>query len=184
MTHSMSGSVSSSSSSDTTMSTARFAPRCTLRRTGRASRTTSSILASTASTTTATPPSVAGHPAIELSQTGDGWFRLTAEWRPTVGSMEVLGRESPRPALGLPVHAFHDVRHRDLLHARLLGLRRILLALRRRRVREELVGHVQDLVDGLRRERVEHFAGSAQPRVDLLGPAAHRLADEGGRLVG
>src|SRR5918997_5290399 len=87
----------------------------------------------------------------------------------------------PRP---LPVHALHDVRHRDLLHVRALGLRGSRLALRRRRVREDLVGHVEDLVHDLRGEGVQHLARGAQAGVDLRRPRAHPLADEVGCLAG
>jgi hypothetical protein len=43
---------------------------------------------------------------------------------------------------------------------------------------------VEDLVDRLRRERVEDLAERPEPRVDLLRACADRLADEVGGLVG
>ena len=59
----------------------------------------------------------------------------------------------------------------------------VLLALRGGGVGEDLVGHVQDLVDGLRRERVGDLAERAQAGVDRLRLGADRLADQVGGLV-
>ena len=65
---------------------------------------------------------------------------------------------------------------------------RVLLALGRRRVREDPVGHVQDLVDGLGRERVGHLAEGAQAVLICLGferiASQTRSAASSGVIVG
>ena len=60
----------------------------------------------------------------------------------------------------------------------------LLLALGGRALGEELERLVQDHVDGLRRQRVEHLAEGAEPRRDLLRPVDHRARDQVRRLVG
>src|SRR4051812_2451400 len=64
----------------------------------------------------------------------------------------------------LPVDSLHEVGERDRLpRGPVLA---VLVALRRRGVGEHLVGHVQDLVDRLGRQRVGDLAERPQARVD------------------
>ena len=82
---------------------------------------------------------------------------------------------SARPSSGGPAPSPRRSRGRRpaLLALLLLG-----------RLREHLVRHVEDLVDRLRRQRVEHLAERAEARVDLLRLGADGLADQVGGLLG
>src|SRR5215212_5150103 len=111
--------------------------------------------------------------------------------------MRIVSREGPHSVRSspersasdhgeLPVHAAHQMRERDglgrgLLVGLLLGL---LNAAGAGRVGEDLVGHVEDLVDRLGLQRVRDLAERPEAGAHVLGLGAERLADHVRRLVG